>query len=89
VACVKGAIKNMGVSRVVHLRPKITLTLNDDVRGMYDGLERSIKLSRLVRCLIVAIATDDEEWKKRLEQDEELRKSREWIRDHVVRKFLK
>jgi len=77
------------VSRIVHLRPKITLTLSDDVRGMYDGLERSIKLSKLVRCLIVAMATNDEEWKKRLEHDVELRASREWIRDNIIRKFLK
>ena len=79
----------MSVTRMVNLRPKITLTLSDDVRGLYDGLERSIKLSKLVRCLIVAMATNDEEWKKRLEKDSELRASREWIRDNVVKRFLK
>jgi hypothetical protein len=79
----------MIVGKMGHLRPKLTLTLSDDVQEMYGGLRRSIKLSRLVRCLIVAMATSDEEWKKRLEQDRELRASREWIRDNVVRRFLK
>jgi hypothetical protein len=72
-----------------HLRPTLTLTLSDDVQGMYNELNRSINLSKLVRCLIVAMATNEEEWKKRLERDPELRASREWIRDNIVRKFLK
>ena len=67
---------------------RIDLTITDADYETTRDLPKRMTASRLLRGFLTAIRTTDREWEKLLKQDDELRETKEWVRDHIVGKFL-
>lgn len=68
---------------------RVNVTISEADYVATKGFSERMVLSRILRCLLTALRTSDVEWEVLLKEDAKLRETREWIRDHIVGRFLK
>lgn len=68
---------------------RVNVTISEADYVVTKRFPERMVLSRILRCLLTALRTSDVEWEVLLKEDAKLRETREWIRDHIVGRFLK
>ena len=67
---------------------RIDLTITDADYETTRDLPGRMTASKLLRGLLTALRTTDKEWEKLLKSDDELRETKEWVRERVISKFM-
>lgn len=68
---------------------KLTMIVGDADYLRVKELPVRMTISKIVRTILTALRTSDAEWAALLKEDPKLREAKEWIREHIVGKFLK